>query len=35
METTQSIELGKEEVQVSLLADDRILHVKDPKDLTR
>jgi hypothetical protein len=31
----KEIPIGKEEVKLSLFADDMILHVKDPKDSTR
>jgi hypothetical protein len=29
------IQLGKEEVKLSLLAEDRILNLKDPKNFTK
>ena len=31
----KGIQIGKEEVKLSLFADDMILHVKNPKDSTR
>ena len=32
---TKGIQIGKEEVKLSLFADDMILHVENPKDATR
>ena len=32
---TKGIQIGKEEVKLSLFADDMILHIENPKDATR
>ena len=32
---TKGIQIGKEEVKLSLFADDMILHIENPKDSTR
>ena len=34
-ERTKGIQIGKEEVKLSLLADDMILYIENPKDTTR
>ena len=31
----KGIQIGKEEVKLSLFADDMILYIKNPKDVTR
>ena len=35
MKETKGIQIGKEEVKLSLLADDMILYVENPKDATK
>ena len=32
---TKGIQIGKEEVKLSLFADDMILYIENPKDVTR
>ena len=32
---TKGIQIGKEEVKLSVFADDMILHIENPKDTTR
>jgi hypothetical protein len=32
---TQGIQIGKEEVKLSLLVDDMFIHLKNPKELTQ
>ena len=34
-EEIKGIQIGKEEVKLSLFADDIILHIKNPKDCTK